>query len=98
MKFSLSLVLILLFSSCATTPLSEEEKKVRVLRNSDAPLKCQERGRVLAHNLVSFTEEGIEQYLKREAHKIGGNLVQIIRRDIFNGDIHAMAFSCKGLF
>ena len=91
MKF---LILALLATGCASKPLTESEKKVRILRKSDAPASCKELGRVHAPGLASITEQGREDDLKRATAKLTGDTVAITRRDE-NNTVYGIAYLCK---
>lgn len=94
MKVILFIALLVGFTSCQTKPLSAEEQAVRILRKSDAPTSCKEIGRVHAPGLASFTEEGRDNDLKKATAALGGDTVQILRRDE-NNTVYGMAFSCN---
>lgn len=83
----------LLMTSCASQPLTDTERSVRILRKSDAPADCKEVGKVTAPGLASFTEEGREDDLKRATAKVNGNTVTIDRRDE-NNTLYGTAFVC----
>lgn len=88
------LVLILLgTAACASTPLTDEEQSVRILRKSDPPADCKELGKVTAPGLASISEDGREADLKRATYKVGGDTVTMDRRDE-NNTIYGTAFSC----
>lgn len=85
--------ILFLVSSCTSAPLTQEEQAVRLLRKSDAPANCKEIGSVHAPGLASITEEGREKDLRRETHKVGGNVVSINRSDE-NGTLYGTAYNC----
>lgn len=88
-----SLPILILLTSCASQPLTKEEKNVRVLRKSDASRKCKELSNVHAPGLGSITDEGRIKDLKRVTHKAGGNTVTINRRDE-NNTTYGTTFNC----
>ena len=90
----LILLSLLLSSACAFKPLTQKEKRVRILRHSDAPATCDELGKVTAPGLSSLTMEGREKDLKRNTSKIGGDTVAITQIDS-NYTIYGIAFKCK---
>lgn len=85
---SLSLV------SCASAPLSSEEKAVRILTRSDADSKCKELGRVMSAYL-SVTPESRDNDVKRATHTLGGDTV---KTEPVNADntVHGIAYKCNG--
>lgn len=90
-----SMVVALLFlSACASVPLSQEEREVRILRKSDPPAECKEIGKVHAPGMMSVTEEGRESDLKRATHKSGGDTVTVDNRDE-NNTVYGTAYKCK---
>lgn len=95
MKILIPLSLITLIAGCASQPLTQEERSVRILRKSDAPADCREVGRVKVSSLQAITDEGKDDYLKREAFKIGGNTVAITRKETNDFKLWTgLAFKC----
>lgn len=90
----MKLLMLAILAACATQPITKEESKVRILRKSDAPENCQELGRVYAYGLMSVTEQGRENDLKKDAFKLGGDTVTILNRDE-NNTIFGMAYKCQ---
>lgn len=90
----LMLVLVLLNTACASKPLTSQETAVKILSKSDAATNCQELEEVTAPGLMSFSEKGRREDLKRAAAKAGGNTVVIDRRDE-NNTIYGIAYLCK---
>lgn len=88
------LVLVLLNTACASTPLTSQESAVKILSKSDAASHCKELESVTAPGLASFSEEGRRSDLKRATFKAGGDTVVIDRRDE-NGTIYGIAFKCN---
>jgi len=91
--FSLAIAFGLI--SCVGKPLTEQEKSVRVLRQSDAPSECKELGRVKVSSLQAISEDAKEDYLKRESAKLGGNTVAITNKE--TGDFKlwtGVSFDC----
>lgn len=84
--FALSMV------ACASQPLTDQEKAVRIYKKSDPPKECKEVGKVQASKLASITPEGQEEDLKREAAKIGANAVSLDQAT--NMLLKATAFKC----
>jgi hypothetical protein len=84
----------LFFVSCASTPLSPEEKAVRILRKSDPEKGCKEIGKVHAPGLASITDEGRENDLKQATFKSGGDTVTLDRIDE-NNTYFGTAFKCN---
>ena len=89
------LLLLVFLMSCASTPLTKEEKSVRVLRKSDAPSTCKEINRVTSPGYVAFTEQGLEDNLRREAFKAGGDTVQITHQDYQTMTMYGVAYKCR---
>lgn len=89
----LIIVLFLGMAACASTPLTDTEKAVRILRKSDAPAECKDLGKVHAPGLASISDEGRESDLKRATAKIGGNTVTVDKTDE-NNTIYGTAFNC----
>lgn len=87
------MVLPFLILACASAPLNEQEKSVKILRKSDPPATCKELGKVHAPGLASFSDEGRESDLKRATAKAGGNTVTVDKTDE-NNTIYGTAFSC----
>ncbi len=83
----------ILLTACASAPLTEQEKSVRILRKSDAEKGCKELGTVIASGLASLTDEGRESDLKRATVKAGGNTVTWNRQDE-NHTIYGTAYNC----
>lgn len=94
MKRSLVAVLGLVLISCATAPLSEAEKSVRILRKSDPPAACKELGKVISSGFAAWSDEGREDNLKREVAKVGGDTVTMDKADE-NNTIYGTAFKCR---
>jgi len=94
MKNLLTIAILLGLTSCATSPTTKEEKSIRILRNSDAPQDCRELGRVHAPGLMSFTEQGRDDDLRKVTYKIGGDTVMITRRDS-NNTVFGIAYKCN---
>lgn len=94
MNFIGGLIALLCLSACASKPLSEGERSVRILRKSDAPASCKELGKVHAPGAASITEQGREDDLKRATFALGGNTVTIDRADE-NLTIYGTAFRCN---
>ncbi len=80
-------------TGCATQPLSAEEKAVRILKKSDAGSSCKEIGKVISGGYAAFTDEGREDNLKRETHKIGGDTVTLDSVDGYKS-LNGTAFKC----
>lgn len=96
MRALLFLTLLFVVTNCATKPLTAEEKAVRILRQSDAPATCSEIGRVKVSSLQAITDEGKEDFLKKEALKKGGNTVAIIRKGQGDFDLWSgLIYSCQ---
>lgn len=71
------ILVVLIFSGCGSIPLTEGENNVRILRKSDAPATCQERGKVVTNPYKSMTDQDADNELKRLAFALGGNTVTI---------------------
>jgi hypothetical protein len=93
MKFAI-ILLSAFVVSCASKPLSEKEKSVRILRKSDAPSTCKEIDHVHAPGFASISDEGRETDLKIETAKLGGDTVAITRRDE-NNTLFGIAYKCN---
>jgi hypothetical protein len=94
MKKLLILIIAAAIAGCASTPLTNEEQAVRLLRKSDAPANCIELGKIHAPGIMSITEEGREGDLKREGFKLKADTVSIDRRDE-NNTLFGTAFRCN---
>ena len=93
LKIFFRLFVLAALQACVSAPLTPQEQAVRVLRKSDAPASCVEKGKVHAPGAMSVTEEGRELDLKREANKIGGNTVTVDRTDA-NNTVFGTAYFC----
>lgn len=64
--------------SCATRPLTEKEKSVRILRQSDAEKHCIEKGKVYGHTSSMLTFDGIEEQMKIDAFALDADTIVLI--------------------
>lgn len=87
-------ILTMIAVSCATQPLTDSEKSVRILRKSDPDKACKEVGKVTAPGLGSISDQGREDDLKRATAKAGGDTVTLDRMDE-NRTFFGTAFKCK---
>jgi hypothetical protein len=86
--------LVLFAFGCASAPLTEQERSVRILRKSDPPANCKELEKVHAPGVMSVTEQGREEDLKRATAKVGGDTVTIDSRDA-NNTVFGTAYKCS---
>lgn len=89
----LSTIALLSLVGCATQPLTDAEKNVRILRKSDPDRNCKEIGKVQAPGLGSISDQGREDDLKRATAKAGGDTVTIDKIDE-NRTHYGTAFKC----
>lgn len=86
---------LLFLSGCASAPLTESEKSVRILRKSDAPKECKEVGKVSVGPYQTITPEAKDDNLKREASKLGGNVVTDDGNTANGVAAYGTAFKCN---
>lgn len=86
MKKKIFLVGVLVLSGCASIPMEPGAERIVVSPNA-APRSCKFLGQVIGNQGNFFTgaytsnrnlEEGAMNDLKNQAHKLGGNYVQLI--------------------
>lgn len=94
MKLIILSGLLFITSSCATRPLTEKEKAVRILRNLDAPKECVEKGPVYAKKMQGLTWEGIRDQMKIDTFEVGGDTLVMIKNHN-TSDEGGMAFKCE---
>lgn len=86
---------LLLIISCSTGPvLSEQEKKVRILRSDDASTSCKEMERLQVQTWAASTTQGREDEMKRKAHAIGADTIVLARLNHSNF-IEGIAYKCN---
>lgn len=89
-------ILLLITAGCASAPpvLSEAERSVRILRDTEPPMTCRDLGRVEVRDNWGHDVEALEAELKRKAYALSGNVVQ--RRVVALGFMSGVAFKCPG--
>jgi hypothetical protein len=70
-----ALSVVVLFASCASSELSSQGKKVKVMKN-DPPSSCEELGEVTGSSFWAKTEN-IKNDMREKASKMGANYVRL---------------------
>lgn len=94
----ISILCVLLLTSCAAKKLTSAQKNIRVLRKSDAPLSCKSLGSAKAMESKGDTIAQIDNELRISAAKLKGNVVVVdrVEKSTQGFSIHyATVFKCN---